>query len=283
LPNVTLFQDEVWYADWSHDGVFLATCSKDATCRIYTWSNDNGNLQLKLFCNLAHNGPVNFVTWSPDDTHFVTCTTQDTAIIWQFTEARDAIFHRLQFPNTPFDAVANFFPDGDMIMLGSGLEWERVPLSVLKREMEDQTMDETELDVFNTQPLTDMEEFDDQDEFFTPITVSGFQHGDIITQAPSTAGNSLISLDQQLLTVNEKLVMRQTFHVSRIDDAETVTMKSIRSQSRNPCRLPTLQADGKIFYLTGRLGPYSSPNQVGINLFNYTKQNTLDEVGAVTG
>ena len=61
----------MWHIQFSHDGRYLASASKDCTARVWEVL-PGGNLQL-LHTLDGHHDAVAFVCWSPDDSMLLTC------------------------------------------------------------------------------------------------------------------------------------------------------------------------------------------------------------------
>ncbi|KAF8115682.1 hypothetical protein N665_0025s0142 [Sinapis alba] len=72
--------DEVWFLQFSHNGKYLASSSKDQTAIIWE-VNADGHMSLKhkLVC---HQKPVTAVLWSPDDRQVLTCGAEEVIRRW---------------------------------------------------------------------------------------------------------------------------------------------------------------------------------------------------------
>ena len=72
-------KDEVWYLKYSNNGNMLASTSRDKTVVIYDSTTYKVIHQLN-----DHEAGVTHLAWSPDDTKFITCSTQQdcSARIW---------------------------------------------------------------------------------------------------------------------------------------------------------------------------------------------------------
>jgi WD40 repeat protein len=105
--------DEVWYLSFSHDGMKLATASKDQTVIIYELPS------FKLLHSLPHEeAGVCYVAWSPDDSKLITCTREgdNTARIWDMnTGSAISSLSHFQYPVT----AAAWAPDGESFVIGS--------------------------------------------------------------------------------------------------------------------------------------------------------------------
>lgn len=65
-------EDEVWHLQFSHAGSLLASGTKDGTAVIWEMAGPRRRLT-KRHTLKGHQGPVVFVTWSPDDSKLATC------------------------------------------------------------------------------------------------------------------------------------------------------------------------------------------------------------------
>lgn len=90
--------DEVWHVQFSHNGKFIASASKD--CTVIIWDVTSGvksttiifflRMRLNFFSQEArvhkvlagHVQSVSFVAWSPDDTMLISCANDNTAKLW---------------------------------------------------------------------------------------------------------------------------------------------------------------------------------------------------------
>ncbi|CAK9176469.1 unnamed protein product [Ilex paraguariensis] len=85
IPSHTLqilqeHTDEVWFLQFSHNGRYLASSSKDRSAII--WEIDahgRGSLKHRLS---GHQKPVCFVSWSPDDQQLLTCGVEEAVRRW---------------------------------------------------------------------------------------------------------------------------------------------------------------------------------------------------------
>ncbi|ODV88979.1 hypothetical protein CANCADRAFT_132560 [Tortispora caseinolytica NRRL Y-17796] len=86
FPTVTTHElvyhsNEVWYAQFSHDGKKLASASKDGTVAI--WDLDSFSL---LHVLDDHSDSVTYIGWSPDDSMMLTCSRDTTVKLWDMTD-----------------------------------------------------------------------------------------------------------------------------------------------------------------------------------------------------
>lgn len=78
-------KDEVWHVEFSHDGKYLASCSKDCCAIIWEvtrfkfWKVKNGGIQVrkrdevvKKMELVGHSKTVIFLLWSPNDAYLAT-------------------------------------------------------------------------------------------------------------------------------------------------------------------------------------------------------------------
>ncbi|WZZ22808.1 hypothetical protein YC2023_124195 [Brassica napus] len=72
--------DEVWFLQYSHNGKYLASSSKDQTAIIWE-VNANGHMSLKHKL-VGHQKPVTAVLWSPDDSQVLTCGAEEVIRRW---------------------------------------------------------------------------------------------------------------------------------------------------------------------------------------------------------
>ncbi|KAG2300772.1 hypothetical protein Bca52824_037244 [Brassica carinata] len=72
--------DEVWFLQFSHNGKYLASSSKDQTAIIWE-INADGHMSLKHKL-VGHQKPVTAVLWSPDDSQVLTCGAEEVIRRW---------------------------------------------------------------------------------------------------------------------------------------------------------------------------------------------------------
>lgn len=77
IQLLTEHTDEVWFVNFSHDGRFLATASKDST--VIVWRVSDWSIQARL---LGHERGVMCVEWSPDDTMILTSGSDHFALLF---------------------------------------------------------------------------------------------------------------------------------------------------------------------------------------------------------
>ncbi|CAF2119004.1 unnamed protein product [Brassica napus] len=72
--------DEVWFLQFSHNGKYLASSSKDQTAIIWEIKAD-GQFSLKHKL-VGHQKPVTAILWSPDDRQVLTCGAEEVIRRW---------------------------------------------------------------------------------------------------------------------------------------------------------------------------------------------------------
>eukprot|EP00164_Ancoracysta_twista_P001040 GFYU01001357.1.p1 GENE.GFYU01001357.1~~GFYU01001357.1.p1 ORF type:complete len:538 (-),score=141.78 GFYU01001357.1:250-1863(-) len=84
IPRETKFileehSDEIWYVQFSHNGKYLASASKDTTAIIWKIGTNSVDVHQHLH---GHTGELSFLAWSPDDTMLLTCGTDNLVKLW---------------------------------------------------------------------------------------------------------------------------------------------------------------------------------------------------------
>ena len=69
--------NEVYYLEFSHNGERLATSGKEHICIVYETTSFT-----LLYTLPGHQGPVAYITWSPDDSKLITCCNDSKARVW---------------------------------------------------------------------------------------------------------------------------------------------------------------------------------------------------------
>ncbi|KAJ9691742.1 hypothetical protein PVL29_013818 [Vitis rotundifolia] len=72
--------DEVWFLQFSHNGKYLASSSKDRSAIIWE-VKDDGEVSLKHKLT-GHQREVSIVSWSPDDQQLLTCGVEESIRRW---------------------------------------------------------------------------------------------------------------------------------------------------------------------------------------------------------
>ncbi|KAL8120592.1 WD repeat-containing protein 26 homolog isoform X1 [Apium graveolens] len=85
IPSETLqilqeHKDEVWFLQFSHNGNYLASSSKDQTAVVWEVKED-GQLILKHILS-GHQGAVSIISWRPDDSQLLTCGADEAVRRW---------------------------------------------------------------------------------------------------------------------------------------------------------------------------------------------------------
>ncbi|KAK7316673.1 hypothetical protein RJT34_00308 [Clitoria ternatea] len=105
--------DEVWYVQFSHNGKYLASASKDRSAII--WEVDvNGGLSIKHKL-LGHQKPVSSVSWSPNDQELLTCGEEEAVRRWDVSTGKCLQVYEKAGPGLVSCA---WFPSGKCILSG---------------------------------------------------------------------------------------------------------------------------------------------------------------------
>jgi WD40 repeat protein len=107
--------NEVWFLQFSHNGCYLASASKDLTAILWEVVDD-GLVKLKHTLT-GHQKPVSFVAWSPDDSMLLTCGNEESVKLWDTSTGECK--HTFSKPNSCFTSCA-WFPDGNRFVSGGG-------------------------------------------------------------------------------------------------------------------------------------------------------------------
>ncbi|KAI5294848.1 hypothetical protein KEM52_003029 [Ascosphaera acerosa] len=103
--------DEVWFADFSHDGTKLVTTGRNAAVNVYSVPAFELLHVLK-----GHDDSVVFATWSHDDSLLLTCSKDKRAILWDVQTA--ALLLTVTNDKEPVTSAA-FTPDNRSFVLSS--------------------------------------------------------------------------------------------------------------------------------------------------------------------
>ncbi|ORZ03628.1 WD40-repeat-containing domain protein [Syncephalastrum racemosum] len=103
-------RDEVWYLQFSNNGLYLASVSKDSTCIIW---------DLEAFrrgITILTNGPPSYCAWSRDDSKLLTCGSNNLVQLW---DTRTGLLYTSV--NEHLDAVTccAWFPNGSHFLTAS--------------------------------------------------------------------------------------------------------------------------------------------------------------------
>eukprot|EP00250_Pteridium_aquilinum_P010080 c19140_g1_i1 orf=398-2182(-) len=120
IPSQTLqvlevHENEVWFLQFSHDGKYLASASKDCTAII--WEVVGDSLVKLKYTLTGHRKPVSFIAWSPDDRMILTCGNEEVIKLWNVSSGECK--HTFDKPKGDFTACA-WFPDGKRFISGGG-------------------------------------------------------------------------------------------------------------------------------------------------------------------
>ncbi|XP_022704734.1 WD repeat-containing protein 26-like [Varroa jacobsoni] len=78
---LTDHSDEIWVCVWSHDGLRLATGSKDSYVIIWQMNPQTRELSRQMSLD-GHTFGVSCIAWSPDDSMLLVCGFQGSADLW---------------------------------------------------------------------------------------------------------------------------------------------------------------------------------------------------------
>ena len=120
LTELQNHADEVWYLEFSHDGSMLATAGKDGLVCVYntqTW-----RLQAEFrehdrnIAGSENNRGVNYVAFSPDAQHLISCSGNNEFVVVNVREARRvAMADHFDYPVT----AAAWLPDSQTFVVGT--------------------------------------------------------------------------------------------------------------------------------------------------------------------
>ncbi|KAL8150646.1 hypothetical protein V2J09_020454 [Rumex salicifolius] len=118
IPSRTLqilqgHNDEVWYLQFSHNGKYLASASKDESTIIWEVRED-GKLYLKHRL-VGHEKPVSTLSWSPDDKQLLTCGLEDVVRRWDVNSGECLHVYEKQGLGL---VSCEWFPDGKGVISG---------------------------------------------------------------------------------------------------------------------------------------------------------------------
>uniref|UniRef100_A0A2N9G4W9 CTLH domain-containing protein n=1 Tax=Fagus sylvatica TaxID=28930 RepID=A0A2N9G4W9_FAGSY len=118
IPSQTLqilqaHTDEVWFLEFSHNGKYLASSSKDQSAIIWEVKED-GHVSLKHVLT-GHKKPVSMVSWGPGDQQLLTCGLEEVIRRWDV--ASGDCLHVYE-KNGVGLVSCGWFPDGRGIFSG---------------------------------------------------------------------------------------------------------------------------------------------------------------------
>jgi WD repeat-containing protein 26 len=94
VPRQPLFRlqghtDEVWFVQFSHNGQYLASASKDTSVIVWDWAGLKAGVvdeKTAVRCRLkGHSHVICLISWSPDDTHLLSCAKDRSVRLWNVT------------------------------------------------------------------------------------------------------------------------------------------------------------------------------------------------------
>ncbi|XP_008775134.1 WD repeat-containing protein WDS homolog isoform X1 [Phoenix dactylifera] len=108
-------KNEVWFVQFSNNGVYLATSSRDCTAIIWTVKDDDTVSRKHIL--EGHMKPISFVAWSPDDMMLLTCGNGEALKLWDVETG----MCKLTFtgPVNRIISSCAWFPNSDKIVCGS--------------------------------------------------------------------------------------------------------------------------------------------------------------------
>lgn len=118
IPSRTLqvlqaHKDEVWFVEFSHNGRYLASSSKDQSAIIWEVKG-GGEISLKHTLN-GHEKAVSSVSWSPDDCQLLTCGLEEVIRRWDVNSGQ--CLHMYEKMGIGLISCG-WFPDGKGIFSG---------------------------------------------------------------------------------------------------------------------------------------------------------------------
>ncbi|KAG6624068.1 WD repeat-containing protein 26 homolog [Carya illinoinensis] len=118
IPSQTLqilqeHTDEVWFLEFSHDGKYLASSSKDQSAIIWEVKED-GRVSLKHKLT-GHQKPVLMVSWGPNDRQLLTCGLEEVIKRWDVISGECLLVYE---KNNVGLISCGWFPDGRGIFSG---------------------------------------------------------------------------------------------------------------------------------------------------------------------
>ncbi|XP_010546278.1 PREDICTED: WD repeat-containing protein 26-like [Tarenaya hassleriana] len=105
--------DEVWFLQFSHDGKYLASSSKDQSAIIWEVNSD-GQVSLKHKL-VGHQKPVITVQWSPDGRQVLTCGSEEVVRRWD-VDSGDCVW--MYEKNGVSPVSCGWLPDGKGVFAG---------------------------------------------------------------------------------------------------------------------------------------------------------------------
>ncbi|XP_052205825.1 WD repeat-containing protein 26 homolog [Diospyros lotus] len=120
IPSRTLkvlhaHEDEVWFLQFSHNGKYLASSSKDQLAIIWEVKDSSGEVVLKHRLT-GHQKPVLTVSWSPDDNQLLTCGLEEAVRQWDVNSGECLHIYERR-PGIGL-VSCGWFPDGKGVVSG---------------------------------------------------------------------------------------------------------------------------------------------------------------------
>eukprot|EP00958_Prasinococcus_capsulatus_P015250 scaffold1626_cov372-Prasinococcus_capsulatus_cf.AAC.4 len=105
--------DEVWHVQFSHNGKFVASASKDHTAIIWEIVSP---VDVRMKHRLQeHTEPLSFVAWSPDDSLLLTCSNDTSVKLW---DTHTGVCKRTYSRHVEFVTSCAWLPDGERFVTG---------------------------------------------------------------------------------------------------------------------------------------------------------------------
>eukprot|EP01098_Paradermamoeba_levis_P009052 TRINITY_DN3749_c0_g1_i1.p1 TRINITY_DN3749_c0_g1~~TRINITY_DN3749_c0_g1_i1.p1 ORF type:complete len:597 (-),score=150.62 TRINITY_DN3749_c0_g1_i1:14-1597(-) len=102
--------DEVWHIQFSHNGKYLASGSKDCTAIIW-----NVQDMKPVHVLLGHSQAISFLAWSPDDSFLLTCSNDNSLKLW---DVQNGICKKTYSKHSEAVTACAWLPDGKRFISG---------------------------------------------------------------------------------------------------------------------------------------------------------------------
>eukprot|EP00252_Welwitschia_mirabilis_P010185 TRINITY_DN23353_c0_g1_i1.p1 TRINITY_DN23353_c0_g1~~TRINITY_DN23353_c0_g1_i1.p1 ORF type:complete len:579 (-),score=101.75 TRINITY_DN23353_c0_g1_i1:159-1895(-) len=118
IPTTTIQEleshdDEVWFLQFSNNGKYIASASKNCTAII--WEINEDNQFFSKYRLTGHGKAVSYVAWSPDDKHLLTCGHEECVKLWDVESGECKLTYSK--PNFGMSSCG-WFPDGQRVLCG---------------------------------------------------------------------------------------------------------------------------------------------------------------------